>query len=70
MPGKLSLPARVTSAKIDASTASITIKWYEQDLIDTGGVPLTGFKLYMYEQLDESTVVALADATLAFDGTD
>jgi titin len=28
VPGKLSLPVRVTSEKIDASTASITIKWY------------------------------------------
>ena len=45
-PGQPSAPVRVTSAKVDTLTASVTVKWYPADLIDTGGVSLTGFKLY------------------------
>lgn len=58
-PGKPLAPYRVSSDKVDESTASITIAWYP--LLDTGGVPATGFKLY-----------SIADdvTTLEFDGTD
>ena len=37
--------------------------------MDTGGVPLTGFKLYSYKKDDETTVVDIDSATLAFDGS-
>jgi hypothetical protein len=44
LPGKPLSPYRVSSEKTSASTASITLAWYP--LIETGGVPATGFKLY------------------------
>ena len=50
LPGKLARPERVSSVVVAGvtSTTSITVKWYSVDLLDTGGVPLTGFKLYSF----------------------
>jgi hypothetical protein len=51
---------RVTSTS-DGATASITLKWAATTA--SGGVALTGYRLY---QIDEVAVVT----TLAYDGTD
>jgi hypothetical protein len=53
-----------------AETTSIALRWYSEDVVDTGGVPLTGFKLYYFIQVDETTTADPSTATLAFDGTD
>ena len=60
LPGKPGPPVRVSSAKVDATTASITLEW--SPLIETGGVPLTGYKLYVVDDKDEIALV--------YDGTD
>lgn len=61
---------RVTSVKVD-STASVTLRWYQQEVADTGGVPLTGFKLYYYLQAGSPpSAFDKSAATLAWDGTD
>ena len=63
-------PMRVTSAET-SGTASVTVKWYQQEVQDTGGVPLTGFKLYHFKQsTSPPAAFTLAAATLAFDGSD
>jgi hypothetical protein len=61
VPGKLGRPERVSVAVVGAD-ASATVRWYQQELADTGGVPLTGFKLYYYETAVPGTV------TLAYNG--
>ena len=60
MPGKPEQVYRVTSSKTSETTASIELAWYP--LIETGGVPITGFKLY---SVDESNTIVLE-----FDGSD
>jgi len=69
LPGKLGKPTRIAAAS-EAGEASVTIRWYPNELVDTGGVPLTGFKLYYFEQTIPNLVLGPSDATLAFDGTD
>ena len=44
LPGTPLTPYRIDSVKSGASTADLTIGWYS--LTETGGVPLTGYKLY------------------------
>ena len=46
--------------EIGDMTASITLAW--NPLIDTGGVPLTGYKLYAVDEAQTETFV--------YDGTD
>ena len=46
--------------EIGDMTASITLAW--NPLIDTGGVPLTGYKLYAVDEAQTETLV--------YDGTD
>lgn len=74
LPGRPTAPERLDSVIVadggGAETASITLRWYSEDVVDTGGVPLTGFKLYYYVQVDETTTADPGTATLAFDGTD
>lgn len=60
MPGKPQAPYRVSSEQTSETTASITLAWHP--LIETGGVPATGFKLYSIDE-DNLTV-------LEFDGAD
>lgn len=46
------------------------MRWYQQDVSDTGGVPLTGYKLYYFKQTTDPPVdVVLSASTLAWDGT-
>ncbi len=54
-------PYIITSIKTGTLTSSATIGWYA--VIETGGVPLTGYKLYAKRL---STNVE----TLVYDGTD
>lgn len=61
LPGKPEAPWRTTSVKTSATEASITLQW--NPLINTGGVALTGYKLYQKHVLTSAT-------TLAYDGTD
>lgn len=61
LPGKPHSPRRISTAATDATTAEIVLAWYA--LTDTGGVPLTGYKLY-------SIHVDTAVTTLVYDGTD
>jgi hypothetical protein len=51
LPEQLGTPERTASVVVSGvpSTASISVRWYQSELLDTGGVPLTGFKLYVYE---------------------
>ena len=66
LPGVVDAPIRVSS-EVDPDdgsgtlTASITLRW--SPLFDTGGVPLTGYKLYALH-IDTDTT------SLVFDGTD
>jgi len=70
LPGTPGAPERTGSAKVDGTTASVTVRWYQQDVSDTGGVPLTGYKLYYFKQTtDPPVTVNLAAATVAWDGT-
>ena len=77
LPGKLSKPERTKWSYNDlavvpvaggGSTVSITVSWYQSELVDTGGVPLTGFKLYACALADVATCLD-PGATPAFDGT-
>jgi hypothetical protein len=45
------MPERTASVVVSGApaTASVTVRWYQSELLDTGGAPLTGFKLYVYE---------------------
>ena len=73
LPGQPTVPERLSSVVVNAGageTASITLGWYSEDVVDTGGVPLTGFRLYYFEQVDSSTTGSPSTATLAFDGAD
>ena len=54
-------PLRITSSKIDSSTASISLRWIPPS--NTGGVALTGFKLY------GSDLTSNSGSTLIYDGT-
>ena len=69
LPGKLGKPER-TAAEVVAGDATVTVRWYQQELVETGGVPLSGFKLYYYAQITPDLVLGPEAATLAFDGTD
>ena len=69
LPSRPLAPVR-TGSVIDSGTASISVAWYKEEMYDTGGVPLTGFKLYYIDGADEDTIFDSASATLAFDGTD
>jgi hypothetical protein len=40
---------------ITTETADISLKWYTEEMLDTGGVPLTGFRLYLIEAADQNT---------------
>ena len=44
LPGKPEAPVRISSSMLDESNASIQLEWFS--VIETGGVPLSGFKLY------------------------
>jgi hypothetical protein len=68
LPGTPTIPERVSSVVETDTTASITLRWYSEDVVDTGGVPLTGFKLYYF--LSTAGTADPTTATLAFDGTD
>jgi hypothetical protein len=59
LPGVPDSPRRVASLKTSATTASITLAW--NPLLVTGGVPITGFKLYSVDR-NENIVLQL-DAT-------
>ena len=59
-PGAPTAPYRVSSEKNDETYGSITLAW--SPLVDTGGVPATGFKLYSVDSSNE--------VVLEFDGTD
>jgi hypothetical protein len=65
---------RTDSVLEDDGSVTVSIKWYQEDILDTGGVPLTGFKLYQFEQDSyyepEEFTIDDADAVLAFDGSD
>jgi len=43
LPGQLSTPERTASVVVSGSpsTTSITVRWYQSELLDTGGAPLT-----------------------------
>jgi titin len=71
LPGRPGQPERTSSVVVPGppSTATIELRWYQQELADTGGVPLTGFKLYYYQKADSSTVKGVSDSTLGYDGT-
>jgi hypothetical protein len=71
LPGKPGRPERLASVLVAGAppAASITIGWYQEDLFDTGGVPLTGWNLYVHQKIGTTTEVTRADATLAFDGS-
>jgi hypothetical protein len=65
LPGAPSAPYRITSTKKfnpgkGKFKATITIGW--EPLVETGSVPLTGYKLYMTNLSD--------GRVLAYDGTD
>ena len=60
LPGPPDAPVRVSSEQDDSTTASITLEW--NPLLDTGGVPLTGYKVYATDSMD--------NVSLVFDGTD
>jgi len=60
VPGKPEAVYRVSSTQETDTTASIELAWHP--LIQTGGVPVTGFRLY---SVDEA-----ANIVLEFDGTD
>lgn len=53
-------PYLISSVKSGATTADVTLGW--KPLLDTGGVPLTGYKLYQKRLSDSST-------SLAYDGS-
>ena len=53
-------PTIVSSVQTGLATASATIAW--QAVIQTGGVPLTGYKVY-------ATLVSTGIQTLLYDGT-
>lgn len=53
-------PYLSTSIKSSLTTADLTINWYA--LVETGGVSLTGYKLYQ-------TRVSTSTTSLAYDGT-
>lgn len=55
IPSQPDAPMRVTSAEINATHASIDLKW--NPVLDTGGVPLTGYKVFH------------GASTLAYDGS-
>jgi len=44
VPSKPLAPYRISSAQTSPSEAEITLGWYP--IVDSGGVPLTGYKLY------------------------
>jgi hypothetical protein len=48
----------------------VTLRWYPHELVETGGVALTGFRLYYFEQTSPDLVLGPSDSTLAFDGAD
>ena len=60
LPNKPLAPYYVSSVKTSSSFADLTIGWTSPS--DTGGVPLTGFKLYMTDTITAST-------GLAYDGS-
>lgn len=60
LPGQPQAPFLVNSLEVAGTSATVTVGWYA--LIETGGVPLTGYKLY---QMDLSTNTQ----ALAYDGT-
>jgi hypothetical protein len=60
LPGAPNAPYMTASVEATSTTANITLAW--NPLMNTGGVPLTGYKLY---QLSVST----GTTTLAYDGT-
>lgn len=49
----------------NGATATLTITWQLEELVDTGGVPLTGFKLYSYLTATQTAAAASA----VYDGT-
>lgn len=61
LPAAPQTPYIITSVKSDETTASATIGWYA--VIETGGIPLTGYKLY-------AKLVSTGVETLVYDGTD
>ena len=61
LPGTPDAPMITSSVQSGTFTATINVDW--TPLMDTGGVPLTGYKLYM-------TRVSTNAQTLAYDGTD
>ena len=69
LPGRLRAPERAAATGL-AAEAQITLRWYQQELVETGGVPLTGFRLYYFEQVTPDLVLGPGAATLAFDGAD
>jgi len=52
-PTKPQAPFLVSSTKTSVSTATLTIGW--TPVSDTGGVPITGYKLYMLDTVTSST---------------
>jgi len=71
LPGKLGQPERTAAvAGAGPGEASVTVRWYQQELVETGGVALTGFRLYHYEQATPDLLLGPPDATLAYDGAD
>lgn len=61
LPAAPQMPFIITSVKSGTNTASATIGWYA--VIETGGIPLTGYKLY-------AKLVSTGVETLVYDGTD
>lgn len=61
LPSAPQTPYIITSVKTGVATASATIGWYA--VIETGGIPLTGYKLY-------AKLLSTGVETLVYDGTD
>jgi titin len=60
LPGQPEAPTYVSSTEDSVTTASVSLEW--TPLTDTGGVPLTGYKVYY---IDDST----STTTLGYDGS-
>jgi hypothetical protein len=71
LPGRLGAPERVAASAESASSASVTVRWFPQQLVATGGVPLTGFRLYYFLVPAATPDLVLGPdggALLAYDG--
>lgn len=61
LPAAPQTPYIISSVKSGVNTAAATIGWYA--VIETGGIPLTGYKLY-------ARLLSTGVETLVYDGTD